>query len=58
MILVTGATGAVGSKVVQAPLDRGVTFSAGMHERPLEIDYVSDLTVKEQETKSQNNIES
>jgi len=40
MIFVTGATGTVGSQVVEELLKLGVPVRAGVHSRPLEIDGV------------------
>jgi uncharacterized protein YbjT (DUF2867 family) len=45
MILVTGATGTVGSEVVNELLDKGARFCAGVHSRPLAIEGVESRTL-------------
>jgi uncharacterized protein YbjT (DUF2867 family) len=45
VILVTGATGTIGSHLVRELLDRGAPFRAGVHRRPLELDGVESRVV-------------
>jgi uncharacterized protein YbjT (DUF2867 family) len=45
MILVTGASGTVGTEVVRALVHRGVGFRAGVHARPLGVRGVESVTV-------------
>jgi uncharacterized protein YbjT (DUF2867 family) len=45
MILVTGASGTVGSQVVRGLLQQGTAFCAGVHSRPLEIEGVESRTL-------------
>lgn len=45
MILVTGASGTVGSQVVRELSDTGVRFCAGVHSRPLDMEGVESRTI-------------
>jgi uncharacterized protein YbjT (DUF2867 family) len=45
MILVTGATGTVGSHLVQELLGQGAHFCAAVHSRPLEVAGVESRTI-------------
>ncbi len=45
MILVTGATGTVGSQVVNELMKQDIPFRAGVHRRPLEIGGVESHTI-------------
>jgi uncharacterized protein YbjT (DUF2867 family) len=45
MILVTGATGTIGSGVLRELLKQGVPVRAGVHERPLELEGVASCRI-------------
>jgi uncharacterized protein YbjT (DUF2867 family) len=45
MILITGATGTVGSHLVQILLEQKIPFRAGVHRRPMEIEGINSYII-------------
>jgi uncharacterized protein YbjT (DUF2867 family) len=45
MLLITGATGTVGSQLVRILKEMGVLFRAGVHERPLQIEGIDSFSI-------------